>query len=248
MQRKSCKINKIIIAGVMAGTVTMFAGCGNVIPEMSDVQRQKVGEYAAMSLLRYDANYRSRLVELPEEPPMEEPAPEEEPVYEEPEPEVEITVTDNSSDVSVVDATEDSAVSSSPEEFLALPDGVSLIYQGYSVQNTYPAAEESYFSLDASDGKKLVVLHYTLYNQSGADQYIDFFNSGDVFKLKVNGGNTRTALMTMLLDDMSTFAGTVANGYGEELVLIFEEDEGLEISSLELRIKNTDGECIVKIE
>ncbi len=50
------------------------------------------------------------------------------------------------------------------------------------------------------------------------------------------------------MDDMSTYVGTIANGYGEELVLIFEEDTDIEINSIEMIIKSTDGKCSLRLE
>ena len=49
-------------------TICMIFGlsaCGeNVIPEMTDEELQAVGEYAAITLMKYDANQRSRLVDI----------------------------------------------------------------------------------------------------------------------------------------------------------------------------------------
>jgi len=50
------------------------------------------------------------------------------------------------------------------------------------------------------------------------------------------------------MDDLSTFKGTVDNGSGEDLVLLFEIDESVEVSSLELVIKNTSISSSVILE
>ena len=237
-----------VLAAILSAGLLLVTGCGNAIPDMSADVEQKVGEYAGVVMLRYDANHRSRLVELPPEEPVVE-----EPVEEEPEPEVqeEEPPVEEESSVTVIDnTTEAEPENLSPEEFLNLPEGMSLIYQGYSLENSYPSDDstDSFFTLDASSGKKLIVLYYDLYNQSGADQSINFLGDGYAFKVKVNGNVTRTALVTMLMDDMSTYMGTIADGNGEQLVLIFEEDENVEISSLELIIKGNEGKCSVPLE
>ena len=236
------------MAAILSAGLLFMTGCGNAIPDMSADMEQKVGEYAGVVMLRYDANHRSRLVELPPEEPVAE-----EPVEEEPEPEVqeeELPVEEESSVTVIDNTTEAEPENLSPEEFLNLPEGMSLIYEGYSLESSYPADDstDSFFTLDASEGKKLIVLYYNLYNQSGADQDINFLGDGYAFKVKVNGNVTRTALVTMLMDDMSTYMGTIADGNGEQLVLIFEENENVEISSLELIIKGNEGKCSVPLE
>ena len=37
--------------------------CGNEIPDLTEEESQRIGEYAAVTLLKYDANNRSRLVD-----------------------------------------------------------------------------------------------------------------------------------------------------------------------------------------
>ena len=243
---------KVLAVPALVGTMILtLAGCGNAIPDMSTDVEQKVGEYAGVVMLRYDANHRSRLVDLPEEEMVEEPVIEEPEPEPEPEPpaEEEVPAVDESTVTVIDNSTEEEPENITPEEFLNLPQGVSLIYQGYSIESSYPAnSVDSYFTLDASSGKKLIVLYYNLYNQSGSDCDINFLGDGYAFKVVINGKTTRTALVTMLMDDMSTYIGTVANGNGEELVLIFEEDENVEITSLELNIKGNEGKCSVTLE
>ena len=40
-----------------------MTACGNEIPDLTEAESQRVGEYAAVTLLKYDANHRSRLVD-----------------------------------------------------------------------------------------------------------------------------------------------------------------------------------------
>lgn len=260
------KINfkKGMIVSASALCITMlFSACANAIPNLSPADEQRVGEYAAMVMLKYDASHRSRLVDLskvviPEPEPVEETLPEPEP--EEPE-EIEVSGDiyeggeDQVSDVNVVDNTTEPAqeeVNYTQEEVLGFAEGVSLVYRGYQFLTSYPENPiDSAFSLDATAGKKFLVLNYTLYNQSGTAQDFDFMGDGDekyVFKVVVNGDVSRTALITLLMDDLSTFKGTVDNGSGEDLVLLFEIDESVEVSSLELVIKNTSISSSVILE
>ena len=55
---------KDVVCGALlcAMALTMTA-CGNEIPDLTEEESQQIGEYAAVTLLKYDANNRSRLVD-----------------------------------------------------------------------------------------------------------------------------------------------------------------------------------------
>ena len=40
-----------------------MTACGNEIPDLTEAESQRVGEYAAVTLLKYDATLRSRLAD-----------------------------------------------------------------------------------------------------------------------------------------------------------------------------------------
>ena len=58
--------------------------------------------------------------------------------------------------------------------------------------------------------------------------------------MTLNGKDTRQALMTMLLNDMSTYADDISDGDSEQVVLVFEVNEMTEtdISEIRLNLKN----------
>ena len=58
MRKKVCMIS-------MAAAVTLgMTACGNAIPDMTEAQMQAISEYAAITLLKYDVDHKSRLVDL----------------------------------------------------------------------------------------------------------------------------------------------------------------------------------------
>lgn len=248
------KIDKIRSRGVVglalaSAAALLLTGCGNMIPEMTEDQEQAISEYTAMLLLKYDANSRSRLVDyILEEALNEEPEPEPEPEL--PPEEDEPQGMDPVADTPVVDLPPENGMTDntvgSMEEFFQLPVGMTLAFQGTQTTASYPEDGEmgSYFTLDATSGKSLLVLHYTLNNQSGMDQNVDFLSSSSVFKVTVNGDYTRTALVTMLEDDMSVYAGTLAAGESQNLVLLIEIDQSMadSISSVSLSVQDGSNE------
>ena len=110
---------------------------------------------------------------------------------------------------------------------LELQSGVLLSYKGYTIQSSYPedADVSDYFVVEATSGKKFLVLWYSLYNGSGSDVSVNFLSDNISFKCKVNEEVTATALVTMLGDDMSTLKADLRDNEEIDCVLIFEIDQ-----------------------
>lgn len=202
----------------------LMTGCGATLPEMTDEQVNVIGEYAAITLLKYDANSRSRLVDLSQIEEKEDPIlpvePESLPTEDE-QPENPATpVIDHRGE----EYLEDYVGADSVESFLELPEGISVIYSGYETCQSYEEEGSLYLALEASEGKELLVLHFTLQNTSGANQEIDLIGRRDNYRVTINGSYTRAALTTMLTTDLSTYMGTVPAGGTEEVVLLVEID------------------------
>lgn len=211
-----------------------LSGCGeNQIPEMTAEELQMVGEYAAITLMKYDASRRSRLVELPEESapqpagPSENPEPEAPPVTE---PEENITAP--------VSGGETEESSYTMEEVMGLPEGLSVSYQDYELCDYYPHDEGDYMAVQAVSGKKLLVLHFSITNSSGQEKSVDLLSGNTAYWITVNGDVTRRALVTMLLDDMTTYSDTIPGGGRAEVVLVVEIEESTEPASVSLKLKN----------
>lgn len=227
------------LAAVMLGSI-LLTGCGSVIPNMTEEEERAVGEYAALLLLKYDANHRSRLVDLSliEEQEKETRKDVEEPVTT-PAP----TIIEELPSAPVINHTEGTQSSvSSISQFFGLADGVTINYRDMKVCDSYPdnGQTDGFFSLDASDGKKLLVLGFEITNNSGVEQGINILDKNPVCKITVNDNYTRTALMTMLTNDLSTYMGSVGAGETEEVVLLIEIDQEISdtVGSISLTLKN----------
>lgn len=197
----------------------MISGCGNSIPDMSEGQMDSIGEYVAITLMKYDANHRSRLVDLSK---YEDEAEVVEPEQEYSKPESEQTNEPELQEPEVIEPQVPEF--ESIHDFMGLPAGVTVTLEGMRICDTYPEAEDEngFFYLEASDNKKLVVLHFLVTNQSGEAQSLNFMEAGNIYRLKMGDTYLRNALTTMLLDDMVTYMGTLEPGDSERLVLLFE--------------------------
>ena len=242
-----------------------LGGCGgSEIAEMTDEQQAQIGEYAAFAMLRYDAEHRSRLVDYSEV----EAADEAKRLAEEAAAAAELarqtetgedqkpeeTLDANGNPVEVIDKTGENAgyVSDTMEDFLELPNGVLLTYRGYTVQDSYPDDGDvsDYFVVDATAGHKFLVLWYTIYNGSGSETEINFLADNISFKCRVNDGNTATALVTMLDDDMSTLQTVMRDNEEIDCVLVFEIDSDLadEIDSIVVKMSKNGSDWERKVQ
>ena len=240
--------NRVCIISLTLVMTMGMTACGNVIPDMSSADMQAIGEYAAVTLLQYDAGHKSRLVDLElvaqEEARRQEQA-EAEALKREQEEEAAQEETGmrptESTPVIGVDGVPESAPISM-EEALNLPGGVTVTYREMAVCDSYPDGDGSFFAMSATAGNRLLVLKFDLYNGSGQDQYIDILSQGAVFQVTVNGNFTRRALTTMLMDDFPNYRDSVAAGSSVEAVVVVEVENSVadNVSSLSLDLKNDD--------
>lgn len=134
----------------------------------------------------------------------------------------------------------DKVISYSDEQ--ELMDGLYLRYNGYYVTSSYPENAKT-MVIEAGNGKRLLVFSFRVVNESGQDKYLDMVKLNPYFQLTINGTNMGYTSVTMLENDLSTFAGTIAAGESKTLVLVKEIDTSLakNIQELELTI-SMDGQ------
>ena len=230
------KISMVLTAALL---MTGLTGCAeNQIKDLSEDEIQAVGEYVALTMMKYDINHRSRLMDLAvvDESDSSAEGVEEEQISEEPSG---MAPVDDTPVVNASGKEEQEAPSYSLEEVMGLPEGLEVAFTGQEVYESYPENAD-YFSLNASEGRKLLVLRFSIVNVGEQEQNVDLLNSGAVFHIKVNETFSRRALTTMLMDDMATYVGTVPAGGSVDTVLVIEVDNGMaeSISSVGLSVEN----------
>lgn len=234
---------RIIITLATATLILGLAGCGEAqIMNLTDEETRMIGEYAAITMMRYDAGHRSRLVNYtamltaPEPKPTAEPGSTEEP-----------SGMDPVDDTPVIGAGGQAGTSFSIEETLDLPEGVSVAFLNHALHDSYPEGEH-YFGMTATEGKKFLVLSFSISNASAQDQSIDLLHSEAEFRITVNGEYTRRALPTILENDFSSYEGTVPAGGSAEAVLVIEIDNEMagNIASITVNVKNDQKNCTIQ--
>lgn len=223
--------------------MALCAGCGAKFPEMSKEQEDQIVEYAANAIMRHINDYDSRLVDLSlySTPPRETETENKE--------EGETGKMDAVADTDTVDVSEE--VSPKTLEEVLLPAGVTAVYTGYQITNSYPEeeGEEPYFALDASEGKQFLVIEFAVCNTTGEAVEMDIFSGAPRCMVTLNGTERVRTMSTILLNDLSTYIGTLSGGEEIPLVLVAEIDSGIVgIEKLELHVTTNIGEASVVLQ
>lgn len=242
--------HRVCLTGMLAGLLLTLTACGgqdqiNLTKEQEDL----VGEYAAVTLLKYDAKAGSRLVDLSRVQDMDQ-----EPAKEVPEPEITETkepetLEEKEQDMPAADSPKEEQAFGSLAEYLELPEGLQLTCEGYEVAQSYEDRNRASFSMTADAGKALLLVYFELSNESGTQQQIDLLSRKDIYRITLNEKYTEGALTTLLMNDLSTYHKTLENAATDRLVLVFETDaEKLEdVTSLVLRVKNASESYTIQI-
>ena len=226
----------------------MLCGCTKY-PDMKQEDYDLVAEYAAGLLLKHSETADNRLMSIDEandililEEIVEEEIEETEETEEEVVVETEETIEESveETDTPVIDKSEQEEVVSAPMGETMGMDMLSIQLSGYEIKDSYPDESGAFFALDASEGNKLLVAKVILINNSDSSIDINMLEQNISYKISLDGNGYKFALSTMLLDDLSTYVGTIDSGNSVELVLISEWDEELlnNISNPTLYIKN----------
>ena len=230
---------KIVCGALLCVMALGMTACGNEIPDLTEAESQRVGEYAAVTLLKYDANNRSRLVD----------------------PEIVIAKLEKDA-AREAGRQENAQTEEKPAESAAseaqaptaqedITTSLTLTYRDYQIADSYPedGSTEDYFALDASTGKKLLILNFELTNGTDQEENVDFLSTASRYIITVNDGTRGNALTTMLPNDMSTYVETMAPGETQGLVLLLEVNEDMAngIQNISLRLKNTSNEYTIQL-
>ena len=235
----------VFLCGVLAAA--LMTGCGSAMPDLTQEETDIISEYAVGILLKYDKYHSGRLVDTSayetaaEEETAEETLPEEEP--EMPEEDAQTAEAETGSE-------EAEAVPTTIEEYYGIPD-FTFQYTGYDLTQSYPAPAEGetlFFSMDATPGTQLLVLHFTATNISSTDQTLDMLGYGAKFRISVNGEPGESALTTMLLDDMQTYNDVVPAGGSAELVSIVEVPQSTSVETIDLTLRGSGENAIMKLQ
>jgi len=248
--------NRIVVLAFGAMCAAIMTACSMGDSPYTAEEIDKIGEYSALLIAGNDPD-SSRLVDIKDEfAPEEDEEENGDEINEEPEvieePEGVDETGNNSPDINIVDVSrndESNVYQPTLEEFMQLPEGVSVTYKGYEWKESLTNESGSYF-FDPDDGNYFLILNYTIYNASGSSQDINFLYAGYAFNLRINDEKTVVAHEIPINEDLPTYIGRLSDGTGVNLMITFECASSYynNIEAMRLTVKTIDSSCTIVLE
>lgn len=235
--------NKGMICVLMCGAMLLFTGCGEEPYNLTKEEQGKVADYAAHVLTKYNGSQEEGLLKI--EPELLDTSEEQE----------NSTQTEQQDDNEQQGSSGDSSSETDkPQEetvtltqALQLESGLSASFDRYDVTDSY--VEADYFAMNATSGKTYLVLHINLTAQE-QDVDCDMLAKNLKFRAVINGNKEVGAQTSILLNDLSTYQGTITQGAVQDCILLFETetDAVSEIESLGLKVLVGSSSSLVNLQ
>lgn len=254
MRSKLCIITIVACAAL--------TGCSNV-PDLSHIDNDLTAQYMADALLKNDDSYQGALdydhsiLEATPSPTVE------------PTPAVTVAPTQDTdsanagSDGASTDNTQnngtDSLASSEPgaqssvepqaeqvppEQVYGIK-GISMKAVSYKLVKSYGS---SYANCTASKGKKLLVVQFSISNDSAKTKTIDLSKSGVQASVMINGQAAGDAMLSVVDEDLQHMRTKLAAGKKKQGVLLFEVDKGQKIDSVSVTFSARQKQADVAVK
>lgn len=222
----------------------MLTGCGEAPYELTDEEQQLIVSYSAHVVSKFNRYQKDGLTHVPnldeELADEQEVVPETEVIPETEQPE-ENTESLNPETGEVIESTEvEEPAEETTFDSVFAESGLSFTYLGNEVTSSY--MQDATYAVNAGFGKKLLVLKWKAENLTEEAIAVDNMSSGDVFsaKYEMESGKTYHAksVMTLLLNDFTTYEGTIEPQAAVEMVIVFEIPAETEsVDEVELKIE-----------
>ena len=230
---------------ILAVVLCVFCGCGETMYELTPEEEAIITSYAAHIVAKYNKRqpegYTYVYVPKEEESEPEEELSEEtvsgdeaEPLEEEPEKKDDQVVSSDTAE----EETETEQIAdngSAMAECLGIR-GARLVYTGIQFTSIYD-------TVYPEAGNKLMILHFSLVNDKESNLNVSVLDASPVFRASLNGGDAVTGDISILSDDLSTYAGKIAAGESDNVILLFQVPADTEesVQSLKLQIRAGGG-------
>ncbi len=247
------------VLGLLAMSAMLMTGCVDHMPELTAEQSEIISEYAAGLLLKYSSNYNYKIASE------EEVAAAMAAGQEASEPETEQAAETDSGQAD--DGTGQETVSPETEpgseteqnpvqlvadlDFAAELgiDDLIIRYQSFEICSSFPK-DNSGFSVDAAQGKKLLVIHFDMEGLPEEDVDCNLFDHDIKMRVNINGTASAAVLSTMLPNDLASYMDVVHAGDIVDVVAVAQIDDMTEeeIQTLDLWASSDSQSCTVRLK
>lgn len=123
-----------------------------------------------------------------------------------------------------------------------------ISYSNYKLYDSYPSnSKNNYFSLEASEGRKLLVVSFDIKNLSKKTQRLNLIKSGFEYTLSNDSNVTYNPKLTLLLNDIQYLDIEVPKGKSKEAVLVFEVLQDMDVSKCNLLVSNQEKNAVINL-
>lgn len=247
------------VLGLLAMSAVLLTGCVDHMPELTAEQSDIIAEYAAGLLLKYSSNYDYKIASE------EEVAAAMSVRQEVTEPETEGETETDSAQTNETDQgtsltdTPSTEAETGTEQVMVVADldfaaelGIDdliIRYQSFEICSSYPEGNTG-FSVDAAQGKKLLVMHFDMEGLPEEDVDCNLFDYEIKMRVNINDTISAGVLSTLIPNDLASYMDVVHAGERVDVVAVAEIDDMTEesIETLTLRASSKGQTCTVKLK
>ena len=253
---------KMICFVILISSCLLFTGCTQLTP-LSEEETNMVAEYIAMLMLKYDANYENKLtttIEIKDNPSYtnEEFADLTDEINGKEENQEEDATKEEPADDNTSQAGNESTVTGPAKEWesgestdinsILGNENFTVRYKEANEYQSYPDNKtDNYFTLEATEGKKLVVVSFSIVNVSGGEARYQMTDPNIYFRLDVKGENFVKPSMTLLTNDIQYIDVTLENKKAAEGVAVFSVDKDVDIREANILVYTDSKTAIEKL-
>jgi len=247
------------VLGLFAMSAMLLTGCIDAMPELTAEQSDIITEYAAGVLLKYSSNYNYKIADEEEvlaamAARQEAAEPE---TAAETEPETDIVQAEGEANQNTSPTEAETETEAEQIQFVADLDFAAELgiddliirYQSFEICSAYPG-DNTGFSVDAAQGKKLLVMHFDMEGLPEEDVDCNLFDYEIKMRVNINDTGSTSVLSTLIPNDLGTYMDIVPAGEIVDVVAVAEIDDmtAEEIQTLTLHAASNSQSCTVKLK
>lgn len=247
-----------VLCALIIFSITL-TGCSKVI-DLTDDENRAIAEYCAELLLKYAAGYDDKYYEGKDADTTPDMTTEEIVTTQETVTTQESAQTTTQVAVDQTEATTTQPQTTAPAEqtyetdvakILGI-DKVSIPYQSFQITDRYPSRNKDgeLIYLEASEGMKLIVAQFSVNNLTTEQVKLDLLSMDASYRIVMNQTKSAKSMLTILMDDLSTYEATLAASASEEAVLVFQIADNLvdQIKTLDVKVIYGEHEGMIKLQ
>ncbi len=130
--------------------------------------------------------------------------------------------------------------------------GVSITFNNSQIVDRYPSQDKegNFIYLESSEGMKLIVLEFDVVNNNEKETSVDLMNVPIEYRIVMNNQKAAKPMLTILMDDLTTYQATLAPGSKGKAVVVFQIADNLvdQIETLDLRVTYGDSTNVIIVK